>query len=121
GSWKEAGSLEVETMGTRKRILVEDYPGLLSGMNKLASTWKSQSRLGNDNVTYNEGAKNWKMSSSKIIYTPPVLAPLLSPTHPFALRKEGARLITPFLFFQKEIADSLGVVAARGLRTPGKK
>ncbi|KAM7188718.1 hypothetical protein V8F33_010488 [Rhypophila sp. PSN 637] len=38
GRWKEAESLEVQVMETRKRVLGEDYPDTLTSMNNLAFT-----------------------------------------------------------------------------------
>ncbi|KAK4033926.1 hypothetical protein C8A01DRAFT_49591 [Parachaetomium inaequale] len=46
GRWKEAESLEVQVMGTRKRVLGEEHPDTLTSMANLAHTWRCQARLG---------------------------------------------------------------------------
>ena len=46
GRWKEADSLEVPVIETRKRVLGEEHPDTLTSMNNLAFTWKSQGRHG---------------------------------------------------------------------------
>jgi len=44
GRWKEAEELEVQVMETRKRVLGAEHPDMLTSVNNLAFTLKSQSR-----------------------------------------------------------------------------
>ena len=44
GRWKEAEELFVQAMETRKRVLGQEHPDILTSMANLAFTWKSQGR-----------------------------------------------------------------------------
>ena len=44
GRWKEAESLEVQVMDTRKRVLGDSHPSTLTSMNNLAFTFKRQGK-----------------------------------------------------------------------------
>ena len=44
GRWKEAEELEVQVMETRKRILGQEHPSILTSMANLASTYRNQGR-----------------------------------------------------------------------------
>jgi hypothetical protein len=44
GRWAEAEKLQVQVMGTRKKVLGPEHPLTLTSMNNLASTYWNQGR-----------------------------------------------------------------------------
>jgi len=44
GRWKEAEELEVQVMETRKRVLGQEHPDMLTSMNNLAEVLRDQGK-----------------------------------------------------------------------------